>query len=160
MKAFYLLLLPPVGSFYPSVQLQTHNFALQFNWQKIEVAVVIVLGVMAIVCLLLDFLECAGIWQGALRFVFNKNNAKVNGSIYKSTKLLETKLSMIDAQINKVIAKGDSIFFLQYISANGETTEVTKTLDDFFALIVADYKERIAGLSSQIDTQKTRRLAG
>ena len=73
MKAFYVVLFPLLSNMYFETTASTESFDFFLVLKKIGTTETIVLGIIAIVCLLLDYLERKGRLKGAL-FSIKKNS--------------------------------------------------------------------------------------
>lgn len=66
LRAFYIVILPLLSNYYFTVSTKTDNFDLKAGLEKMDVTTTIVLGAIAVICLVLDYLERNGNLEGTI----------------------------------------------------------------------------------------------
>lgn len=80
MRAFYIALFPLLSSVYFNVTSKTENLDMRIGIKELGVAETIVLGLIAIICLILDWLERNGKLEGTIFAVRKNKVGDINGS--------------------------------------------------------------------------------
>ena len=80
MKAFFIVLFPLLSNIYFTVKSNTENFDIQAGIREIDIGTTVVLGVIALVCLFLDYLERGGKWNGNLFLISSNSNRIKSGT--------------------------------------------------------------------------------
>lgn len=75
MKAFYVAIFPLLSNFYFTLSTKTDNFDLKAGLEEIDATTTAFLGTIAIVCLILDYLQRNGKLKGTFLEI-NKNVVK------------------------------------------------------------------------------------
>lgn len=72
IRAFYIVLFPLLSNIYFTIQSKTENFDIQAGLKELDMVTTFVLGLIAVSCLFLDYLERNGKLKGTM-FSFKKN---------------------------------------------------------------------------------------
>jgi len=79
MKAFYVVLFPLLCNIYFTIHSKTENFDIEAGLRELDIASIIILGIIAGICLLLDYLERNGKLNGTILSVKKNNAGDING---------------------------------------------------------------------------------
>ncbi len=80
MKAFYVVLLPLLSNIYFTIETKTENFNVEAGLKELDLTTVIVLGLIAFICLVLDYLERNGKLKETFLSVKKNKIGDINGS--------------------------------------------------------------------------------
>ena len=75
MRAFYIVLFPLLSNLYFTINSKTENFDIEAGLKEQDTIAHVVLGLICIICLILDYLERNGKLEGSI-FSINKNSNK------------------------------------------------------------------------------------
>lgn len=80
LKAFYVALLPLITSIYFSITSKTDSFDIQAGLKELDKFTIFFLGLICIVCLVLDYLERNEKLKGNLFSIHKNSNKNITGS--------------------------------------------------------------------------------
>lgn len=80
MRAFYIILFPLLSKIYFNVTTKTENIDLQAGLKELDIAETVVLGLMALTCLVLDWFERNGKLEGTIFSVSKNKVGNINGN--------------------------------------------------------------------------------
>ncbi|MEP0265194.1 hypothetical protein [Dokdonia sp.] len=90
MRAFYTVMFPLLSNFYFTLSTKTDNFDFKAGLKEMNITTTIILGVIAVLCLVLDYLERNGKLKGPF-FTIKKNVAKkVSGTNISINQKIDT----------------------------------------------------------------------
>lgn len=93
LRAFYTVIFPLLSNFYFTLSEKTENFDFKAGLKEIDITTTIVLGSIAVICLILDYLE---------------RNGKLNGTIFSIKKNIVKNVSGTNISINQKIDTTDT----------------------------------------------------
>ncbi len=74
LKAFYIVTFPLLSTIYFIIESKTDNFNIEAGLKQLDKITVLTLGIIAIVCLILDYLERNDKLKGRGAFISKKSN--------------------------------------------------------------------------------------
>jgi len=74
LKAFYIVIFPLLSTIYFTIESKTDNFNIVAGLKQLDKITVLTLGIIAIVCLILDYLERNDKLKGRGAFISKKSN--------------------------------------------------------------------------------------
>lgn len=80
LKAFYIVLIPLACNTYFTIDSKTENFNIQAGLKELDIMTTLMLGLIALLCLALDYLERSGKLKEALLEINRNSNGNITGN--------------------------------------------------------------------------------